>query len=304
MHALVSATSLLDEDGAYAGSLTMIRDVTERVAQDERPPRASRSSCGTRSGSSRSGSSPAGSRTTSTTSCSRSAATASSRSERLERGENDAGADIEDMLEAADRATQLTRQLLAFGRRQVLQPEVIDLREVVADMEKLLRQLVGDQVELVTISPEAPVLVDADRTQLEQVITNLAVNARDAMPDGGRLAIEVSAAEQRGRGGRARGRPTTAAGWTPRRPRASSSRSSAPRAPPAPGFGLATVHGIVSQSGGRIVLDSPPGEGSTFSIFLPVSEGVQTAPPPALPTRRAERTRSSSSRTTPASARS
>ena len=235
MHALVSATSLLDESGTYAGSLTMVRDVTESVAQDER--RESLEEQLRHSHRLESIGHLAGGIAHDFNNLLLAIRGYGELAlQRLERGEDTAGADIKDLLAAADQATQLTRQLLAFGRRQVLQPEVIDLREVVADMEKLLRQLIGDQVELVTTSPETPVLVEADRTQLEQVIANLAVNARDAMPDGGRVVIEVSLP---GDGGRRRcsASPTTAAGWTPRRPRTSSSPSSAPRAPTAPASG-------------------------------------------------------------------
>ena len=155
---------------------------------------------------------------------------------------------------------------------------MIDLREVVFDMEKLVRQLIGDQVELVTTSPETPVLVDADRTQLEQVIANLAVNARDAMPDGGRVGIEVSipgsgteAVLEVSDNGSGMDAETAAHVFEP---------FFSTKGPDGSGFGLATVHGIVSQSGGRIVLESTPGGGTTFSIFLPLSEGAQTLPPP------------------------
>jgi two-component system, cell cycle sensor histidine kinase and response regulator CckA len=192
---------------------------------------------------------------------------------RLERGEDNAGSDIKEMLAATDRAVRLTHQLLAFGRRQVLQPEVVDLREIAADMEKLLCQLIGEQVKLVITSPDLPVLVEVDRTQLEQVITNLAVNARDAMPGGGRLQIDVScsgdecaeavlAVTDNGCGMDAE---TAACIFEPFFSTKEGSGS---------GLGLATVHGIVSQSRGRIALDSRPGHGSTFSIFLPLSKGT------------------------------
>jgi two-component system cell cycle sensor histidine kinase/response regulator CckA len=156
----------------------------------------------------------------------------------------------------------------------------IDLREVVADMEKLLRQLIGERVELVAASPETPVLVEADRTRLEQVIANLAFNARDAMPDGGLLRIEVFLSDEgaeavlvAGDNGCGMDAETAASVFEP----FFSTKGDA-----ASGLGLATVHGIVSQSGGRIVLDSRLGGGSTFSIFLPVSEGTRT-PPATVP---------------------
>ena len=280
MHALVSSTSLLDESGTYAGSLTMVRDVTEEFALAERREELEEQlrhshrleSIGHLAG---------GIAHDFNNLLLAIRGYGELAIQRIERGEDDAGADIHDLLAATDQATQLTRQLLAFGRRQVLQPEVLDLRDVVSDMEKLLRQLLGDQVELVTTAPGSPVLVEADRTQLEQVMANLAVNARDAMPNGGRLDIEVSLPREGGseavlcvsdNGGGMDSETAThvfepffstkGAGGT--------------------GFGLATVHGIVSQSGGRITLDTAPGAGSRFSIYLPVSEAAQTPPPPQL----------------------
>jgi CheY-like chemotaxis protein/two-component sensor histidine kinase len=180
------------------------------------------------------------------------------------------------MLEAAERATQLTRQLLAFGRRQVLQPQVLDMSDVVGSMEKLLQQLVGDDVEIVTSFPDEPVLVAADRTQLEQVITNLAMNARGAMPNGGKLAFEVAVSSERGveallavsDNGTGMDAETVTRAFEP----FFSTKGDA-----GTGVGLATVHGIVNQSGGRITLNSRPGEGTTFSIFLPLSSEAPTA---------------------------
>jgi two-component system, cell cycle sensor histidine kinase and response regulator CckA len=279
MHALVSATSLLDESGAYSGSLTMIRDVTESVAQDELRERLEDElrhshrleSIGHLAG---------GIAHDFNNLLLAIRGYGELALQRLGQADDTAGGDIRDLLAAADQATQLTRQLLAFGRRQVLQPQVIDLREVVADMEKLLRQLIGDQVELVTTAPEEPVLVDADRTQLEQVIANLAVNARDAMPDGGRVAIEVA---QPGLGGTegVLSVSDTGTGMDAETAAHVFEPFFSTKGSGGSGFGLATVHGIVSQSGGRIVLDTTPGGGTTFSIFLPVSEGVLTSPPPA-----------------------
>ncbi|HWX08714.1 MAG TPA: PAS domain S-box protein, partial [Gaiellaceae bacterium] len=114
---------------------------------------------------------------------------------RLARGEDGAAGDIEEVLASAERAAALTSQLLAFGRRQVLNPEVLDLNEVVRNVHGLLARVIGDNVELVTELAQRPVVVKADRGQLEQVIANLAVNGRDAMPGGGRLTIRVASAE-------------------------------------------------------------------------------------------------------------
>ena len=280
MHALVSATALLDENGSYAGSLTMIRDVTEKFALAERREELEEQlrhshrleSIGHLAG---------GIAHDFNNLLLAIRGYGELALQRIESGEDDAGADIQDLLAAADQATQLTRQLLAFGRRQVLQPEILDLRDVVSDMEKLLRQLLGDHVELVTTTSEAPVLVEADRTQLEQVIANLAVNARDAMPEGGRLEIEVSLPDDGGAeamlcvsdNGAGMDVETATHVFEP---------FFSTKGAGGTGFGLATVHGIVSQSGGRIVLDTAPGAGSTFTVYLPLSEAAQTLPPPEL----------------------
>jgi PAS domain S-box-containing protein len=192
---------------------------------------------------------------------------------RLERGDTGVGDDIAEMLDATDRAAALTHQLLAFGRRQRLNPEVIDLCEVVEDMDKLLHRLIGEQVELVLVHGNEPVLVKVDRSQLEQVIANLAVNARDAMPEGGRLEIEVgndgtgevvlSVADS----GCGMDEETVARVFEP---------YFTTKGDDGTGLGLATVHGIVSQSGGRISMTSELGNGTLFQVFLPLAEGVPT----------------------------
>ena len=278
--ALLNANPMFDEHGAYTGALAMVRDVTESLEQEKHRQRLEeklRQSQGLQSIGQLAGGIAhdfnnllMGIRGYGELALGR-----------LERGEDSAADDIRDMLEASERATQLTRQLLAFGRRQVLQPEVVNLNDVVTGMQKLLRQLIGDQIELVTILSETPALVDVDRTQLEQVIVNLAVNARDAMLDGGRLAIEISlpgaaseeallAVSDNGCGMDAE---TAAHVFEP----FFSTKGAA-----GSGFGLATVHGIVSQSGGHMSLDSRPGQGTTFSIFLPLSKEADSAPPNAL----------------------
>jgi two-component system cell cycle sensor histidine kinase/response regulator CckA len=190
---------------------------------------------------------------------------------RLERGDSGVGDDIAEMLDATDRAAALTNQLLAFGRRQLLNPEVIDLCEVVEDMDKLLRRLIGEQVELVSVHGDEPVLVEVDRSQLEQVIANLAVNGRDAMPEGGRLEIEVGTdgADQAvlsvADNGCGMEEDTVERLFEP---------YFTTKGDNGTGLGLATVHGIVSQSGGRIAVESAPGKGSTFQVFLPLADGV------------------------------
>jgi two-component system cell cycle sensor histidine kinase/response regulator CckA len=185
----------------------------------------------------------------------------------LKRGDYEATADdVAEMLNAADRASKLTHQLLAFARRQVLDLEVLDLNVVVADLEQLLRRLIGENIELVVTRAAAPLWVRADRGQLEQVITNLGINARDAMLDGGRLEIELAsdAAESvrlvvrdTGRGMDSK---TMAEIFEPFFTTKGSSGT---------GLGLATVHGIVTQSGGQISVQSEPGGGTAFTILLP-----------------------------------
>ncbi|HEY5059107.1 MAG TPA: response regulator [Gaiellaceae bacterium] len=269
MHALVSASPLTDERGGYTGALSMVRDVTEHVEQEARRhglEEQLRQSHGLESIGQLAGGIAhdfnnllLGIRGYGELAL-----------RRIERGEDTASEDIKDMLDAAERATQLTRQLLAFGRRQVLKPEVIDICEVITDMGKLLRQLIGDQIELVIASPDEPVRVEADRTQLEQVIANLAVNARDAMPDGGLLEIEASLSDDE--------IPEAVltvsdngTGMSPETARRVFEPFFSTKGAAGSGFGLATVHGIVSQSGGRIALESRVGKGSKFSIFLPQS---------------------------------
>ena len=174
--------------------------------------------------------------------------------------------DAIEIVRAAERATALTGQLLAFSRRQVLRQEVLDLGEVIESLEKLLSRLLGANVELET-SVESGCSVKADRSQLEQVITNLAVNARDAMPDGGKLELAVArvAAEieltvtDSGSGMDA---DTISHIFEP--------FFTTKEAGKGTGLGLATVYGIVTQSGGQISVTSEPGSGSRFRVTLPL----------------------------------
>jgi two-component system, cell cycle sensor histidine kinase and response regulator CckA len=199
---------------------------------------------------------------------------------------DDAREDVEEMLAAADRAAKLTGQLLAFSRKQVLQPQIIDLSEVVRELEKLLARMIGEDVELDVVLPPGEVYVDADRGQIEQVIANLAVNAREAMPAGGRLTLEVATVEvdcehtvglAPGRyahlvvsdSGEGMDAVTAAQIFEP----------FFTTKPEGTGLGLATVHGIVTQSGGTVWVYSEPGKGATFKVYLPLSE--QGAAPPS-----------------------
>ncbi len=184
------------------------------------------------------------------------------------------------------RASELTGQLLAFGRKQALAPRVLDLNAVVRETGKLVRPMLGEGVSLeLELAPDLPA-IHADRGQLEQVVVNLAVNARDAMADGGTLRIETSTVSRRdvpedaalpaAAVDHARLRMSdTGAGMDA----ATLGRVFEPFFTTKPrgkgtGLGLATVHGIVHQSGGRICVRSEPGRGATFDVYLPSTTGV------------------------------
>ncbi len=177
--------------------------------------------------------------------------------------------DLEQVISAAERATVLTRQLLAFSRKQVLQPAVIDLAAVVEGVAPMLRRLIGEHISLriVSESPE-PQLILADSGQLEQVIINLVVNARDAMPRGGRIVIRLARADER---------VTLAVDDTGTgipddvRERIFEPFFTTKEPGKGTGLGLSTVYGIVKQSGGTIAVVSTPGAGTTFTVTLPAS---------------------------------
>ena len=190
-------------------------------------------------------------------------------------------ADIDQVVSAADRAAALTRQLLAFSRRQVLQPKVLDPAEVVEGIAPMLRRLLGEHIELTTHTAPDLGWVRVDPSQLEQVIVNLAVNARDAMPDGGKLTMELSNVELDRTYVAAHAEATpgpyvllavsdTGSGI----PTAAKDHIFEPffttkEVGQGTGMGLATVYGIVKQSGGSIYVYSEPGAGTTFRIYLP-----------------------------------
>jgi signal transduction histidine kinase/ActR/RegA family two-component response regulator len=188
-------------------------------------------------------------------------------------------------IDAAERAEALTQQLLAFSRRQRLDPKVLDLGVVLARTHDLLRRLIGERVEL-AIDPRASGRVRADDGQLTQVLVNLAVNARDAMPDGGTISIETDDVELLGeskRGGFVRLRVRdTGCGMDDETLRHAFEPFFTTKAVgEGTGLGLATVYGIVTQSGGHIEVASSPGAGSTFSIFLPRTEALPVEEPAA-----------------------
>jgi two-component system, cell cycle sensor histidine kinase and response regulator CckA len=207
---------------------------------------------------------------------------------------------LEQMVKAGERAAGLTRQLLAFSRKQVLQPRVIDLNDLVSDMEKMLRRLIGEDIQLTT-HLEGLGNVKADPGQIEQVLMNLVVNARDAMPRGGQLTIQTSNAvlDESSVEERPDVRPgpcvtlavvDTGVGMTPETQRkifepffTTKGQSEGT------GLGLATSDGIVRQSGGHIAVTSELGRGSTFRVYLPrVDEDVR--PTVAAPTSRPQGT--------------
>lgn len=195
---------------------------------------------------------------------------------------------IEQIDRAADRASALTRQLLAFSRLQVLQPQVINLNAVVEEMGKLLPRLIGEDIELVIRGSEDLGAIRADASQMEQVIMNLAVNARDAMPTGGRLLIETSNAEldsnynavhpivrqgqyillavsDTGTGMSAETQARIFEPFFTTKPQGKGT-----------GLGLSTVYGVVKQSGGFIWVYSEIGRGTSFKIYLPrVDQAVE-----------------------------
>jgi PAS domain S-box-containing protein len=183
--------------------------------------------------------------------------------------------ELEEITRAAERAGDLTRQLLAFARRQVLAPVLLDVNDVAAGLVPMLSRLIGETVEIAMLSgPDLPPVL-ADRAQLEQVIINLAINARDAMPAGGTLAIETSASDDHVR----LAVSDTGSGIDPDElERIFEPFYTTKEVGLGTGLGLATVHGIVTQSGGWVDVSSDRGLGSTFTVWLPAAEDAQSAP--------------------------
>jgi two-component system cell cycle sensor histidine kinase/response regulator CckA len=197
---------------------------------------------------------------------------------------------IEQVLKATERAASVTRQLLTFSRKQVAVPRVLDLNGIVSEMEKMLRSLIGEDVELVTKGDRGLGRVKADTGEIEQVIMNLAVNARDAMPNGGRLTIET--ANQELDDEFAREHPGVVPGRYVRivvsddgagipediQPQIFEPFFTTKGVGKGTGLGLSTVYGIVNQSGGHIFFDSEPGRGTSFRIYLPRVDSAADLP--------------------------
>jgi len=193
--------------------------------------------------------------------------------------------DAEEINKAGLRAAALTRQLLAFSRKQVLQPKVLDVNPVILDIKTMLKQLIGGNIKLTAVTSAAPALIKADQGYLEQVLLNLCINARDAMPKGGKITIEASVVHMEkaylhhngtlepgdyvmlsvsdtGCGMSAEIQSHLFEPFFTTKPRDQGT-----------GLGLSTVHGIIKQSGGSIVVHSEEGHGTVFKIYFPQATG-------------------------------
>jgi PAS domain S-box-containing protein len=205
--------------------------------------------------------------------------------------------DVQEIRSAAERAASLTRQLLAFSRKQVLQPATLDVNALISGLQALLGRMIGEDVTLETALEAHPATVRADPGQLEQVIANLVVNSRDAMPTGGRITLETATVDLdesyvREHAGASVGRFVVLAVTDNGTGMDAETQThifepffTTKETGKGTGLGLSTVYGIVKQSGGFIWVYSEPGRGTTFKIYLPAAEGVTAAVDlrPALP---------------------
>ncbi len=202
--------------------------------------------------------------------------------------------EVEEIRNAGQRGASLVEQLLAFSRQQLLRPEVVDLNDIIDGLQKLLRRLIGADIDLIVQQHDKPCCVKTDKTQIEQVLINLAANARDAMPHGGSLRIEAKPVEV---GSPYPAGPDLAPGTyilltvTDTGHGMDSATLSHIFEPffttkgrsQGTGLGLATVYGIVKQSGGTVTVLSEPGGGTTFKVYLPSTrEAVEPVAPPTI----------------------
>jgi len=198
--------------------------------------------------------------------------------------------DLDAISQASERATAITAQLLAFSRRQVLQPRVVQLNAVLEDMDKMMRRLIGDHIELATFFDDETAPIKADPVQIQQVLINLVLNSRDAMPNGGKIKLEIRNANLRqARAGRydtiqpgkyvlltvsddgfGMDARTQAHVFEPFFTTKEEGKGT--------GLGLSTVYGIIKQTGGSIEVDSVLGKGTTFQIYFPVASEDEDGP--------------------------
>jgi two-component system, cell cycle sensor histidine kinase and response regulator CckA len=208
----------------------------------------------------------------------------------------EARSEVQQIVGAAGRARDLVNQLLAFSRKQGFDRRPLDLAAVVAELEPMLRRLLGDRVELETRLVAEGAQVVADRGQVEQVLMNLVANAQDALPDGGRVTVEVREARaeecagmEAPGGGLALSVIDTGVGMDAATAEcALDPFFTTKEAGPGAGLGLSTVYGIVRQSGGTVLIDSAPGEGTTVTVLMPLAApapAVGSKPPPTPPRR-------------------